>query len=164
MGAFSFHHDKQLASFCIFPYKDFYFFWDALPNCFPKTPCTNFQCHNKGREYQFHCILDKHWGLLWLSYFLMKQTENHSRYSTFLKHNEASFHIFLLNCFMISIIETILCFFFGEEDCPWANICSNLSLFCIWDATTAQLDEQCLGLLLGSKPVNSGLLKQSTQT
>ena len=34
-------------------------------------------------------------------------------------------------------------FFFGEEDCPWANICANLPLFCMWHAVTAWLEEQC---------------------
>ena len=50
-------------------------------------------------------------------------------------------------------------FCFGEEDCPWANICANFPLFCMWGTTTAWLDEQCVGLCLGSETVNPGLLK-----
>ena len=55
-------------------------------------------------------------------------------------------------------------FFFGEEDCPWANICANLPLSSMWDAATAWPDEQCVGLHLGSEPENPGSLKQSTWT
>ena len=32
--------------------------------------------------------------------------------------------------------------YYGEEDWPWANIYANLSLFCMWDAASAWLDEQ----------------------
>ena len=53
---------------------------------------------------------------------------------------------------------------FGEEDWSWANICANLPLFCLWDATTAWLDEQYVGPQLVSKPVNPKLPKQSTRT
>ena len=35
------------------------------------------------------------------------------------------------------------CFVFGEEGGPWANICARLSLFYMWDAATAWLDERC---------------------
>ena len=28
---------------------------------------------------------------------------------------------------------------FGEEDLPWANICANLPLFCLWVTSTAWL-------------------------
>ena len=38
---------------------------------------------------------------------------------------------------------------------------ANLSLFYMWDATTACLDGQCVCLCPGPKPVNPGLLKQS---
>ena len=31
--------------------------------------------------------------------------------------------------------------FFCEEDCPRANICTNLSLFCMWDTTTTWPDD-----------------------
>ena len=34
-------------------------------------------------------------------------------------------------------------FSFGEEDSPWANICANLPLFCMWVTATAWLDECC---------------------
>ena len=46
--------------------------------------------------------------------------------------------------------------FFGEEDCPWANIYANLPLFCMWNATTAWLDEHCVGPRLGSELVSPG--------
>ena len=39
-----------------------------------------------------------------------------------------------------------LFFFFGEEDWPWANVYASLPLFCMWDTTTAWLDEWCVGL------------------
>ena len=60
----------------------------------------------------------------------------------------------------------VLCFalFSGEEGWPWANICANLPLFCMWDTTTAWLDKQYIGPCLGPKPVNPGLAKQSTLT
>ena len=32
----------------------------------------------------------------------------------------------------------------SEEDRPWANVCANLPLFCLWDAATAWLDERCI--------------------
>ena len=71
-----------------------------------------------------------------------------------------------------------LSFLFGEKDWPLANICcqsssfylrkivseltsASLPLFCIWDSTTAWFDERCVGLHLGSDPVNPRLLKQS---
>ena len=41
-----------------------------------------------------------------------------------------------------------------EEDCPGANICANLPLFCMWDAATAWLDEWCIGPHLGSEPAS----------
>ena len=53
---------------------------------------------------------------------------------------------------------------FAEEDCPWANICAHLPLFCMWDATRAWLDEQHVGPGPGSKPVNPGPSKQSAWT
>src|SRR3712207_7017233 len=37
-------------------------------------------------------------------------------------------------------------FLLEEEFCCCVNICANLPLFCIWDTTTAWLDEQCVGL------------------
>ena len=37
------------------------------------------------------------------------------------------------------------CFVFGEEDWSQANICANLPLFCMWDTTSAWLDEQYVG-------------------
>ena len=61
-------------------------------------------------------------------------------------------------CFFLEV------FFTGEEDCPWANICANLPLFCMWVTATAWLDEWCIGLYLVSKPENPGLPKQSTGT
>ena len=45
---------------------------------------------------------------------------------------------------------------FAEEDWPWANICAHLPLFCMWDATTAWFDKQCVGPCPGSKPANLG--------
>ena len=44
-------------------------------------------------------------------------------------------------------------FFSLEEDWPWASICDNLPLVCMWDASTAWLNEWCVGLHPGSKPV-----------
>ena len=41
-----------------------------------------------------------------------------------------------------------------EDDCHWANICAHFHLFCMWDAATAWLDEQYVGLHPGSKPAN----------
>ena len=39
------------------------------------------------------------------------------------------------------------------EGCPWASICASLPLFCcMWDASTAWLDEGCVGPHLGSEP------------
>ena len=55
---------------------------------------------------------------------------------------------------------TLLCF--GEEDWPWANICANLSLFCMCDATTAWLEEQCIGLYPGPNPMNPGCVNLTT--
>ena len=46
-----------------------------------------------------------------------------------------------------------------EEDCPWANTCAKLPLFCMWDNTTAWLHEWCVGLCRASKPENPGLPK-----
>ena len=61
--------------------------------------------------------------------------------------------------------SSLVCSFFEEEDGPWANICSNLPLPCIWDApTTAWFDEQYVGPWLGSKPVKLGPLKWSMWT
>ena len=54
--------------------------------------------------------------------------------------------------------------FFGEEDWPQANTCANLPLLCMWDATTAWLDEWCVGLHPGSEPANPRPLKQSPWT
>ena len=54
--------------------------------------------------------------------------------------------------------------FLLEEDCPWANTCANLPLFCMWDAATAWPDERCVGSRQGSKPVNPGLPKWSAGT
>ena len=63
---------------------------------------------------------------------------------------------------------------FGEEDWSWAQICCQSSSscvrkiiaeltsapivlqFCMWDATTAWLDELCVDLHSGSEPVNPG--------
>ena len=53
---------------------------------------------------------------------------------------------------------------FAEEDCHWANICANLPPFCIWDTTTAWLDEWRVSPQPGSEPVNPGPLKQSLWT
>ena len=54
--------------------------------------------------------------------------------------------------------------FLPKEDCPWANMCANLPLRCIWATTTAWPDEQYVGLCLGSEPMNPGLPKQSART
>uniref|UniRef100_A0A8C4MNW3 Monoamine oxidase B n=1 Tax=Equus asinus asinus TaxID=83772 RepID=A0A8C4MNW3_EQUAS len=45
-----------------------------------------------------------------------------------------------------------------------SNVCANLPLFCMWDATTAWLDKQCVGLCLGSEPANPRLPKQNGET
>ena len=45
-------------------------------------------------------------------------------------------------------------FFLLEEDCHWDNIYANPPLFCMWDTTTAWLDEWYVGLCLGSEPAN----------
>ena len=47
-----------------------------------------------------------------------------------------------------------LSLFFGEEDCPWANNCASLPLFCMWGTTTVWLDEWYAGPYPGSKPAN----------
>ena len=52
---------------------------------------------------------------------------------------------------------------FVEEDWLSANICVHLLLPCMWDATTAQLDEWYVGPCPGSEPMNPGLLKQSSR-
>ena len=54
--------------------------------------------------------------------------------------------------------------FFSEKDQPWANICANLPLLYMWDATTAWLDEWWVGLRPGSEPVNRRQPKQSMWT
>ena len=54
--------------------------------------------------------------------------------------------------------------FLLEEYCPWANICSSLLPFCMWDDTPAWLDERCIRLCQGSKPANPAPLKQRMQT
>ena len=84
------------------------------------------------------------------------------------------------------LLKNFLCFFRGEEDWPWANICCQPSYFLkfspqspstqlyilavshstssMWGATTAWLDEQCVGLCPGSKLANLGLLKRNMKT
>ena len=47
--------------------------------------------------------------------------------------------------------------FFGEEDCPWANICANLPLLYMWDTATAWFDEQCMGPCQDLNPRTSGI-------
>ena len=54
--------------------------------------------------------------------------------------------------------------FFGEEDCHWAKICVSRPVFCMWDAVTSWLNEQCACLHPGSEPVNPRSPKQSEQT
>ena len=51
--------------------------------------------------------------------------------------------------------------FLLEEGSPWANICANLPLLCMWDATTAWLMSGA-GLHPGSEPTNPGPLKRTT--
>ena len=51
-------------------------------------------------------------------------------------------------------------FFCCEEDWPWANICANIPLFCMWDVATAW----CVGPHLESETANSVPPKWSTQT
>lgn len=41
---------------------------------------------------------------------------------------------------------------------------ANLPLVCVWDATTAQFDEQCAGLCLGSGSANPRQPKWSLRT
>ena len=55
-------------------------------------------------------------------------------------------------------------FYYGEEDRLLANICRNLPPFCMWDASTAWLDEQCVGPHPGSKWANLRPPTWSTQT
>ena len=62
------------------------------------------------------------------------------------------------------VIRSIYSFILGEEDCPWANICANLPLFCMWDAATAWLDEQYVDPHPGCELVNPKLPKQSTNS
>ena len=54
--------------------------------------------------------------------------------------------------------------FLPGKDCHWVNICANLPLFCIWDTSTAWLDEWSVGPCSGSKPANPGPLKWSVWT
>ena len=54
--------------------------------------------------------------------------------------------------------------FFSEKAWSWANVYANLLLFCMWDAITAWLEEQCVGSHPGSKPANTRLRKWSTWT
>ena len=42
--------------------------------------------------------------------------------------------------------------FFPEEDSPWANICANLPLFCMWVTTTAWMLTNGVGLWPGTEP------------
>ena len=51
-------------------------------------------------------------------------------------------HLFVMMMMMMMMMMII----FGEEDCPRANICANLPLFCMWDSATAWLDEQCVSM------------------
>ena len=53
-------------------------------------------------------------------------------------------------------IFLLLSFICGEDNLPWPNICASLTLFCMWDATTAWRDEWCARLHMGSKPMSSG--------
>ena len=49
--------------------------------------------------------------------------------------------------------------FLLEEHCPWSNVSVSLPLVCVWDATTAWLNEQCTQS--GSEPASPGQLKWS---
>ena len=66
-----------------------------------------------------------------------------------------------LDLLLLCSLRVLSLFFFCEED--WANICANLPLFCMWDASTAWLTNG-IGPCLGSKPVNLGPPKWSMQT
>ena len=39
---------------------------------------------------------------------------------------------------------------------PWANICANFSLFCVWNTSTAWLNERCVGLYPDPNPQTWG--------
>ena len=85
---------------------------------------------------------------------------------------------------MILSLSFLLCFSFGEEDWPRANISCQSHFFSpssspsaelyilvvsfssssTWDAATAWLDEQCIGPIPRSELVNHEPLKQSTWT
>ena len=81
------------------------------------------------------------------------------------KNSELNFILFYNNYISLAMWYIRFIFsFFGEEDCPWANICANLPLFRIWEAATAWLDERCVGLRQGSEQANLRLPKQSMQT
>ena len=57
-----------------------------------------------------------------------------------------SLSLFLMRKIGPELTSVEIFLFYGlEEDCYWANICANFPLFCMWDATTAWLEEQCVG-------------------
>ena len=65
----------------------------------------------------------------------------------------------LLNSFFFSFP-----FFFGVRKIgPELTSVANLPPLCTWDATTAWLDEQCIGLRPGPKPTNPGPRRGSAQ-
>ena len=49
----------------------------------------------------------------------------------------------------------VIIIFFGEEDLPWANICANLLLLCMWVTATAWLMSR-VSPRPGFEPVNLG--------
>ena len=57
-----------------------------------------------------------------------------------------------------SLKRSFFLFLFDEQDCP----CASIPPFCMWDATTTWLDEQCVGLCHESKTMNPRLPKLVT--
>ena len=57
--------------------------------------------------------------------------------------------------------KIVLFCFLVRKIVPELTSVANLPLFCMWDATTAWLDEWCVGVHPGSEPMNPGLPKLS---
>ena len=57
---------------------------------------------------------------------------------------------------LLLLLTFFINYFCGEEDSPWANICANLPLRYLWDASTAWL-RSGVGPHWGSDRVNLGL-------
>ena len=95
-----------------------------------------------------HLATDKHWCYLWhfqcwFFPFLWSVNSGHTGMAI-------AINMFLVFGFpdWLQFVSLWLLFSSTEEDWPWANICANLPLFCMWDTATAWLDDD------GSKSVN----------